>query len=87
MGSSQTGFQEQGRETSRLQGPLVFNFCLNFSAYSMEQEKVVRRGGTLRRASPGVEEKHLLGTNYADDMALLDNTKEGLQEITDLLCK
>ena len=70
-----------------IQGPPVFNFCLNFSAYLMEQKKVISRGATLQRASPGVEEKHLLDTDYADDMALLDNTKEGLQETTDLLCK
>ena len=70
-----------------IQGPPVFNFCLNFSAYLMEQKKVISRGATLQPASPGVEGKHLLDTDYADDMALLDNTKEGLQETTDLLCK
>ena len=70
-----------------IQGPPVFNFCLNFSAYLMEQKKVISRGATLQLASPGVEGKHLLDTDYADDMALLDNTKEGLQETTDLLCK
>ena len=53
----------------------------------MEQKKVVSRGVTLQHASPGVEEKYLLDTDYADDMALLDNSKEGLQETTDLLCK
>ena len=29
----------------------------------------------------------MLDTGYADDMAALDNSKEGLQETTDLLCK
>ena len=70
-----------------IQGPPVINFCLNFSAYLMEQEEVISRGATLPLASPGVEGKHLLDTDYADDMALLDNTKEGLQETSDLLCK
>ena len=28
-----------------------------------------------------------MDTDYADDMALLDNCKDGLQESTDLLCK
>ena len=28
----------------------------------------------------------MLDTDYADDMAVLDNSKEGLQETTDLLC-
>ena len=34
----------------------------------------------LQLASLGVEGKHLLDTDYADDMALLDSTKEGLQK-------
>ena len=33
------------------------------------------------------EEINLLDVDYADDMALLDNSKDGLQETTDLLCK
>ena len=28
-----------------------------------------------------------MDTDYADDMVVLDNSKEGLQETTDLLCK
>ena len=70
-----------------IQGPPVFNFCLNFSAYLMEQQKVISKGVTLHCESSRVEEKHMLDTDYADDMALLDNTKEGLQETTNLLCK
>ena len=53
----------------------------------MEQKKVVSKGVTLQHASSGLEKKYLLDTDYADDMALLDNTKEGLQETTDLLCQ
>ena len=70
-----------------IQGPLVFNFCLNFSAYLMEQQKVISKGVTLQCESSRVEEKHILDTDYADDMALQDNTEEGLQETTDILCK
>ncbi|KAL5250463.1 hypothetical protein ACHWQZ_G016256 [Mnemiopsis leidyi] len=72
-----------------IQGPPVFNFCLNFTAYLMEHEKVVSKGMVLELPVPseGNEGKHLLDTDYADDMALLDNTVEGLQETTDLLCK
>ena len=68
-----------------IQGPQVFNLCLNFSANLMEQKKVIRRVDALQLASPGVEKKHLLDTYYVDDMALLMNIKEGLQETTDLL--
>ena len=33
------------------------------------------------------EEINLLDVDYADDMDLLDNSKDGLQETTDFLCK
>ena len=69
-----------------IQGPPVFNFCLNFSAYLMELNKVISKGALLQLPAPGVEEKHLLDTDDADDMAMLDNSKEGLQKTTDLLC-
>ena len=36
-------FGTDGRD---FQGTLVFNFCLNFSAYIKEQEKVISRGTT-----------------------------------------
>ena len=70
-----------------IQGPPVFNFYLIFSAYLMEEQKVISKGVTLQCDSSREEEKHILDTDYADDMALLDNTEEGLQEATDLLCK
>ena len=78
---------KSGTGQGDIQGPPVFNFCLNFSALLMEQKKVISKGTTLQHPSPGVEGKYLLDTDYADDMALLDNTKEGLQETTDLLCR
>ena len=53
----------------------------------MEQQKVISKGVTLQYESSRVEEKHILDTDYADDMALLDSTEEGLHETTDLLCK
>ena len=53
----------------------------------MELNKVISKEALLQLPAPGVEEKHLLDTDYADDMAMLDNSKEGLQETTDLLYK
>ena len=53
----------------------------------MELNKVISKGALLQLPAPVVEEKHLLDTDYADDMAMLDNSKEGLQETIDLLCK
>ena len=58
-----------------IQGPPVFNFCLNFSAYLMEQKKVMSKGVTLQHASPGVEGKYLLDTDYADVTAVPYTTK------------
>ena len=43
-----------------IQGPPVYNFCLN-----------------LQCESSRVEENHILDTDYADDMALLDSSEEG----------
>ena len=40
----------------------------------------------LQRAITSSDEV-VMDTDYADDMALLDNCKDGLQESTDQLCK
>ena len=68
-----------------IQGPPVFNFCLNYVAFLAEINKTVSQGAILQKETKTVEEKVILDTDYADDMALLDNTEEGLQESTDLL--
>ena len=48
---------------------------------------MVSKAATLHHTSSGLEEKHILDTDYADDVALLDNSKEGLQESSDLVCQ
>ena len=49
----------------------------------MEQQKVISKGVTLQCESSRVEEKkHILDTDYADDMALLDNTEGGVTGTT-----
>ena len=68
-----------------IQGPPIFNFCLNFAAFMAEQNKTISHGVVLQKKSKGVEEKVVLDTDYADDMAILDNSRDGLQESTDLL--
>ena len=40
-----------------------------------------------RSTTASYEEFTVLNADYVDDMALLDNSKDGLQETTDLLCK
>lgn len=70
-----------------IQGPPIFNFCLNLVAHLTETNKVVSQGAALQLESPRHAGVSLMDMDYADDMALVDNTKEGLQETTDLLCK
>jgi len=68
-----------------IQAPPVFNFCLNFSAFLAETNKIISQGAVLQKEMKTVEEKVILDTDYADDMAIMDNSGEGLQESTDLL--
>ena len=68
-----------------IQAPPIFNFCLNFSAYLAETNKTISQGAVLQKEMKTVEEKVILDTDYADDMAIMDNSGEGLQESTDLL--
>ena len=50
--------------------------------------KIINHGAALQKYSTSShEEINLLDVDYADDIALLDNSKDGLQETTDLLCK
>lgn len=67
-----------------IQGPPVFNVCLNFAAQLAEQHKTVSRGLVLQ---VGYDEPDVtvMDKDYADDMAVLDNSEQGLQESTDLL--
>ena len=67
------------------QGPPLFNFCLNFAAFMAETNKTISHGVVLHKKSKGVDEKVVLDTDYADDMAIMDNSRDGLQESTDIL--
>ena len=68
-----------------IQGPPVFNFCLNFAAYMAVTNKTASRGVVLLKEAKGVEERVVLDTDYADDIAIMDNSTGVLQESTDLL--
>ena len=71
-----------------IQGPPILNLCINLAAQRTESSKVLTHGAVLQRlATASQEEVTVLDTDYADDMALMDSTKDGLQETTDLLCK
>ena len=47
--------------------------------------KAFSRGLVLQEGTAELEKEALMDTDYADDMAVLDWTKDGLQETTDLL--
>ena len=50
-----------------------------------ENNKAISHGVVLHKKSKGVDEKVVLDTDYADDMAIMDNSRDGLQESTNLL--
>lgn len=68
-----------------IQGPPVFNIVINWAAQLAESNKTVSRGFALHGYESNREEDWILDLDYADDMAVLDSTVEGLQESTDLL--
>ena len=68
-----------------IQGPPVFNFCLNFGIFLAEVHKAISHGAVLQKELKGADEKVVMDSDYADDLAVMDNTEEGLQESTDLI--
>ena len=50
-----------------------------------EMHKAISRGLVLQEGTEELEEEAVMDTDYADDMTVLDGTKDGLQETTDLL--
>jgi len=62
-----------------------FNFCLNYGTFLAEVNKAISHGAILQKELKDVEEKVVMDTDYADDMAVMDNTEDGFQESTDLI--
>ena len=62
--------------------------CLNLAAQRVDKlNKILTHRAVLQRSTTAsYEEVTVLNADYVD-MALLDNSKDGLQETTDLLCK
>ena len=62
--------------------------CINLAAQRTDNSKVLTHGAVLQRpAAASQEEVTVLDIYHADVMALMDSTKDGLQETSDLLCK
>ena len=73
---------EQDREISK---DHPFLMCLNWAAEMAEMLKAISRGLVLQEETEELKEEAVMDTDYADDMAVLNGTKDGLQETTDLL--
>ena len=59
--------------------------CLNWAAEMAEMHKAISRGLVLQERTAELEEEAVMDSDYAVNMAVLDGTKDGLQETTDLL--
>ena len=71
-----------------VQGPPIFNLVINFGLEMAERYKIISRGLTLQhRLSSRQPEKCVIDLDYADDLAAMDDTPEGLQETTDNIAK
>ena len=61
---------------------------MNFAAQLAEQNKTISKGLVLQASLlPHEPDITVMDTDYADDMAVMDNSKQGLQESTELLCR
>ena len=71
-----------------MQGPPIFNLVLNWGLELAEKFKNISRGFTLQyRQSSRQPEKCVIDLDYADDIAGMDDTVEGLQVTTDNIAK
>jgi hypothetical protein len=80
---------KSGTGQGDIQGPPVFNVCINLIMELVEYHKRISKGMLLEKSwcPEEVRDITVVDVDYADDLAALDNTKEGLQETTDLIVK
>ena len=79
---------KSGTGQGDIHGPPVFNVVINWIMELAIAAKSVSNGLTLqKRLSSRFPEVAVTDVDYADDLAVLDGTKEGLQESTDLIAK
>ena len=79
---------KSGTGPGDVQGPPIFNLVINWGLELAEKFKNISRGFTLqRRQSSRQPEKCVIDLDYADDIAAMDDSAEGLQETTDNVAK
>ena len=75
-----------GTGQGNIQGPPIFDVCLNLAAQLTEDNKVLSHGSVLQRAiTSSGEDTVILDLDYTDNIVFFDNCKVGLQESTNLL--
>ena len=57
-----------------IQVPPVFNFCLNFGIFLGEVHKAISHGAVLQTELKGADEQVIMDSDYADDLAVMNNT-------------
>ena len=81
-------YVDSGTGQGDVQGPPIFNLVINWGLELAEKYKNISRGLTLqRRQSSRQPEKCVVDLDYADDIAAMDDSPEGLQETTDNIAK
>ena len=69
-----------------IQAPPLFNVVINFAMELAMISKSVSGGFTLqKRLSSRIPAKYVTDADYADDLAVLDDSKDGLQESTNAI--
>ena len=64
---------------------LYLNVRLNFEIFLAKVHKAISHGAVLQNELKVEDEIVVMESDYADDLAVMDNTEEGLQESTDLI--
>ena len=64
-----------------------YSISLGYGSLNSCREDSITRSELHHPLSPRCPEKHIFNANYADDLGILDDSKDGLQEPTDEILK
>ncbi|XP_063686061.1 uncharacterized protein LOC134819840 [Bolinopsis microptera] len=63
----------------------IFQAFFNGTMSAVRVHKAISHGAVPQKELKGADDKVIMDSDYADDLAVMDNTEEGLQESTDLI--
>lgn len=76
----QTGLVNSGTGQGDVQAPPLLNVIFNWCLEQAIDEKIISRGFTLQQRSCSRKPaKYLIDADFGDNLALLDNSEDGLQ--------